>query len=285
MEVSLYVPCYNAAGYLDRVIPAILSQAYPLKEIIIVNDGSRDNTELIAKKYPMKIINHKKNQGLGATRNTAVLAAQGDFIASLDADVLPDANWLKSLIEQFTDGATAGADGCLIETYKESLADYWRNTHMQQSLGPIKIDNPSYLFSSNTIFKKSALIEAGLYDTHCRRYGEDVYVWERLKNLNYRLVYAPEARCYHLRKDTLQSVLNTLWGWNSFSNWEDITLDKTWKQIYRNFLVTQALLRKDLKSLDLKNILMDSIYPFYSTCADWLSYFKFLYTTYYFQKD
>lgn len=92
MEISVVVPCYNYANYLPECIESLISQTYPIKEIVIVNDGSPDNTtevanELIAK-YPdfnIKLI-IKENGGLSSARNSGIKEATGEFIMCLDAD-------------------------------------------------------------------------------------------------------------------------------------------------------------------------------------------------------
>lgn len=89
--VSIIIPCYNQAQYLEEAVESVIGQTYPNIEIIIVNDGSLDNIQEVAlklqKKHPKKIyILKQKNSGLHAARNSGIRQASGLYIIPLDAD-------------------------------------------------------------------------------------------------------------------------------------------------------------------------------------------------------
>ena len=90
MKVSIVVPVYNVEKYLDRCIKSILNQKYQDMEIILINDGSTDNSLAICEKYREQdsriIIINKANQGLSAARNDGVAAASGEYIMFIDSD-------------------------------------------------------------------------------------------------------------------------------------------------------------------------------------------------------
>ncbi|MFI4963331.1 MAG: glycosyltransferase family 2 protein [Legionellales bacterium] len=87
-EISVVIPLYNKAPYIDRSLNSVLSQTFLPKEIIVVDDGSTDGGEDIVKNYnhPLIRLISKKNEGVSATRNRGVLEATGSLIAFLDAD-------------------------------------------------------------------------------------------------------------------------------------------------------------------------------------------------------
>jgi GT2 family glycosyltransferase len=104
-KVSVIIPCYNQGEYLVETIESLLNQEYCNYELIIVNDGSTDNTdeiarELAAKYNQIKYIN-QKNAGLGAARNTGIKASTGTLIQFLDSDDLLSAEKLISQINDF----------------------------------------------------------------------------------------------------------------------------------------------------------------------------------------
>ena len=84
-KVSIVIPCYNQAQYLSDAIGSALAQTYKDIEVIIVNDGSTDNTPEVAGSYPVVLIN-QENRGLSGARNSGVHAATGVWILPLDAD-------------------------------------------------------------------------------------------------------------------------------------------------------------------------------------------------------
>lgn len=88
--VSILIPVYNAEGYVAETIGSALAQTWPNREIIVVDDGSTDNSLAVAKKLESKgvIVLQQPNQGASAARNRALKHAKGDFIQYLDADDL-----------------------------------------------------------------------------------------------------------------------------------------------------------------------------------------------------
>src|SRR6516165_3866567 len=80
MRVTAYIPCFNGARYLPATITAILGQTQPPDELLIIDDGSTDNSSEVASRYPVRIIRHEKNKGLAAARNTALANAKFEFL-------------------------------------------------------------------------------------------------------------------------------------------------------------------------------------------------------------
>ncbi|MCM8804957.1 MAG: glycosyltransferase [Candidatus Omnitrophica bacterium] len=216
VEVSLYIPCYNSEKYIDRCIQSVLNQTYPIKEILIIDDGSTDKTVKIASKYPVKIIRHLKNKGLAAARNTAFNMLNSEFIASLDSDCCPQKDWLEKLIRNFVSDKIAGVGGRLIEKNTKSLPDKWRSKHLSQDHGDKKIFNAFALPGCNCVFRKQVIIEIGGYNEKYKTNSEDTDICLRLKNNGYSLVYEPQAKVFHLRKDTVFSVARMYYGWGKY---------------------------------------------------------------------
>ena len=103
--VSIIVPCYNQAEYLPEALDSVLAQTYSNWECIIVNDGSPDNTEEVAKTYcekdkRFKYLN-KENGGVASARNEGIKASTGEFILPLDADDMIGTQYLEKAIGYF----------------------------------------------------------------------------------------------------------------------------------------------------------------------------------------
>lgn len=90
VKISVIIPCYNQAHFLDETLNSVLKQTYADWECFIVNDGSPDNTEAVAKawaeKDPRFVYVSKPNGGLSSARNTGLSVARGEFIQFLDSD-------------------------------------------------------------------------------------------------------------------------------------------------------------------------------------------------------
>jgi len=91
--VSVIIPCYNQAHFLDEAIESVLTQTYPNREIIVVDDGSTDNTAEVAGRYSAVRHIYQENAGPAAARNAGVEAGRGKYLVFLDADdrLLPEA--------------------------------------------------------------------------------------------------------------------------------------------------------------------------------------------------
>lgn len=104
-KVSIIVPCYNQAEYLSETLDSVLAQTYYNWECVIVNDGSPDNTEEIAKMYLEKDGRFKylcqENKGLATARNVGIAISEGEFILPLDADDLIEPTYLEKAIQHF----------------------------------------------------------------------------------------------------------------------------------------------------------------------------------------
>jgi glycosyltransferase involved in cell wall biosynthesis len=100
LTISAIIPAYNYAEYIQHTINSVLSQTYPIKEIIVVNDGSTDNTAKVLANYGDRIqVITQKNQGLSAAKNVGANHATGDLLAFLDADDI----WLPHKLERQVD--------------------------------------------------------------------------------------------------------------------------------------------------------------------------------------
>ena len=98
--VSIIIPCYRQAHYLGAAIESALGQSYPTIQVVVVNDGSDDDTEAVAAWYAGRITYvFKPNGGLSSARNAGILAAEGDYLHFLDADDLLHPEAIASLVE------------------------------------------------------------------------------------------------------------------------------------------------------------------------------------------
>jgi len=214
-RVSLYIPCYNAERYIERTIEGALRQTYPLDEILVIDDGSQDRTREIASRYPVRIVSHDRNRGLAAARNTGVRSARNELVASLDADCVPEPDWLEKLLPHLNDPKVAAVGGRLEESVQTSIADRWRKAHLREDWGPSPVVNPPFLFGANGLHRRSAIEAVGGYDevTWPEGCGEDTDISRRLRGQGYNLVYEPAAVVKHIKQDNVRSVLDARWRW------------------------------------------------------------------------
>ena len=103
-SISIIVPVFNTSAYLEKCIESLLNQTYRNLEIILVNDGSNDNSGEICHKYAQKdsriIVLYEKNAGLSAARNLGLSAAKGDYLAFVDSDDYCDTSMFSEMINE-----------------------------------------------------------------------------------------------------------------------------------------------------------------------------------------
>ncbi len=119
--VSIIIPCYRQAQYLKEAIDSALAQTCAAIEIIVVNDGSDDDTEGVAKRYGTRIqYIYRANGGLPAARNTGIARARGTYLKFLDAD---DSLHPEQIAWQVA--ALAGRTDCVSMTTVRLYRDGW----------------------------------------------------------------------------------------------------------------------------------------------------------------
>jgi glycosyltransferase involved in cell wall biosynthesis len=98
-SVSVIIPCYNYAHLVDKAIESVLNQTRPVKEIIIVDDGSTDNTKQVVSTFSKVKYCYQENAGVAVARNTGIAMATGEYIVCLDADDRIDIEWVRACWE------------------------------------------------------------------------------------------------------------------------------------------------------------------------------------------
>lgn len=177
VQITVAIPCYNGEKTIERCVESILAQTYTNYELLIINDGSKDNTpaviEELAKKDGRIRIITQENRGLSATRNRGIEEAKGEYISFIDADdyICPD--YLDRLYTAIT---ATGADLAVCKYYTSEQPDkdggvytIDRSTMYKELLIPN--DNIA-AFAWNRLYKLDIINDTGLrYDA--RIYGNE----------------------------------------------------------------------------------------------------------------
>jgi glycosyltransferase involved in cell wall biosynthesis len=213
LNISLYIPVYNGESTIESVLKSALQLDPGADEIIIIDDGSNDQTKEILKKYKnkIKIIKNETNQGLGFSRNLAISKSKHQLVASIDADVEPEKKWLLKLYETQKKFNSAICGGRLFEKYKDrNIYNMWRHIHgTQNPFGDKIIENLGDTVSgSNTLLNKEVWSNVGGYLNQYKTNGEDVTFCRKLVISKYKISYNGTAECNHLQNDNLKSLCN-----------------------------------------------------------------------------
>ncbi len=197
---EVIVPAYNAARFLRAALDSVVQQTFQDWRILLVDDGSTDETAAIAATYAEQLGPRFKyipqtNAGLPAARNTAIRHAEGEFLALLDADDV----WLPCRLEEtlkvFTArprvGLTYGyidsidADGHVLQTFKTP------NRHPEGKIGPRIYMRENDLPCPSITFRAACVAEVGMFDESMRA-TEDRDLWLRIA-LRYEVALVREV--------------------------------------------------------------------------------------------
>lgn len=176
--VSIIVPAYNQDQYLEEALQSVLNQSYQNWECIIVNDGSSDTTEEIAKQWVVKDNRfnyyYKKNGGVSSARNLGILNSSGKYILPLDADDKLGDDYISLVINEFQVDDSL----CLVYTDASFLGTRNELWHL-----PV-FDFENLLLSNciycSAIFKKEDFLRVGGYDEKFKYGNEDWEFWINL---------------------------------------------------------------------------------------------------------
>lgn len=122
-RVTIIIPCYRQGHFLANAVDSALNQTYQNVEVVVINDGSDDNTDQVAKDYGNKIRYHSKpNGGLSAARNSGIELATGDYVVFLDADDELAKNTVEESLKQL-DGQSNAATVAGFKSFNEDNND------------------------------------------------------------------------------------------------------------------------------------------------------------------
>lgn len=273
-RVSVYVPVYNAERYIEKCLTGIKAQTYPIEDTIVIDDGSTDRSMDIARDMGVRVISQPGNLGLSLARRRAFDEIETPLIAALDADCVPEPNWLGTLIPDMKNPAVAGTSGKLLEFQTDTHVDRWRKVHMVQHWGDRRLNSPLHLFGNNTLFRKDAICDAGNYPTgsEYKTNNEDYYISRRLRERGYQIIYNPQALVYHHRRDDRESLFRTYWNWFFLHRSLPNSPGGIWKKAKDNCHWTVEFLKRDIKTADWRLAALDLDF-FYEQCLLDLRYF------------
>lgn len=210
--VSIVIAVYNRAGEIGACIESLLRLAYPRakREIIVVDDGSTDDTSAVVSQYDVKLITQEKNRGQSAARNAGVAEAKGEIVAFIDSDCIAEPGWLRELVPYFLDSRNVLVGGYVDSFFRESLLDRYEEAKSPLNMGETVLtgcgeESDFYVPTCNVLIKKDVYLQVGGLDEGLR-VGEDVDFCWKLKEAGFRLAYVPKGRVRHKHRNQLGEI-------------------------------------------------------------------------------
>jgi glycosyltransferase involved in cell wall biosynthesis len=224
-RVSIVIPARNEAATLPRTLAALQSQAAPGVEIevIVVDDGSSDDTAAVARSAGAQVVPLSGPRGNpGAARNKGAAAATGDPIVFLDADCVPAAGWLTTLLQAHARGATVvGGSLALPEGLPfTARCDYYGTSfhvHPRRPAGFTPNHPPANVSVRSAAFRSTA----GFTEHGPVADGHEELAWQsELQRAGHPIHFEPNAVAYHYNRPGLGNLLrrNYRWAYSSIES-------------------------------------------------------------------
>lgn len=203
LTISIIMPVYNGMGFLEKSLPPLvhLLETGDILELIVIDDGSVDETITFCKKMGARVLSSGGRKGPAEARNIAVQQAVGDIVWFVDADVVIKADTVHKLKEGFDDEAVVAVFGSYDDTppaqnflsqYKNMVHHYY---HQQAS------KEASTFWSGCGAVRKSAFLAQGGFDIKQFKHPsvEDIELGYRLRAAGGRILLLSELQCSHLK--------------------------------------------------------------------------------------
>ena len=234
-DLSVIICSYNGADGVNRCLNALSSQTISdCLEVIVVDDGSTDDTSAVAREHGAIVVHHEVNRGLAAARNSGVEASTAPVVAFLDDDCEPEEDWAEELIAAYADGII-GAGGPVVPTARPGLMFGYLARH--NPLEPLELDlaksetilyrlyfyvrsqwsttehrGRRYVYSfvgANMSFRREALIRVGGFDERFHFGAEDTDLCRRLVMASdqHSLLFVPQAEVKHHFRPSLVDTM------------------------------------------------------------------------------
>jgi len=212
-RVSVVVCSYNGGHTLDQCLRSLLALDYPDYEVIVVDDGSTDDTRKVLARLPTVLAVHQPNRGLSAARNVGLQTATGSIIAYTDSDCFADRDWLAHLVDQLQRSGAVAVGGPNL-TPEDGWLAACVATAPGQPTHVLESDQVAeHIPGCNMAFRREALEVINGFDPQYRKAGDDVDICWRLQHEGYWITFAPGAFVWHHRRQTPRTYLRQQAGY------------------------------------------------------------------------
>lgn len=206
--ISIVIPIYNSEKYLKKTLDSILKQDYPYFEVIMVNDGSTDNSESICKKNLMDKrfkYHYIKNSGVSNARNYGIKNAKGDYICFVDSDDILSEKYLKTLIELYSPNNNFLAC-CMYDTFSSKSENMIHKENIGELTEKKMSNNKKYeiIYSEFGGYIWNKLFDLKIIKKYKIEFSNKIFMCEDMLFLYKYLshvdgVIGTNSNCYHYR--------------------------------------------------------------------------------------
>jgi glycosyltransferase involved in cell wall biosynthesis len=227
-KISVVVCSLNGAPTIRDTLDGLTALDYPDYEVIVIDDGSTDQTALIVGEYDVRLIS-TENRGLSNARNTGWQEARGEIVAYIDDDAYPDPHWLHYLAHTLMTTDYAGVGGPNIAPPGDGpIADCVANAPG----GPVQVlltdIEAEHIPGCNMAFRRAILESVGGFDPRYRAAGDDVDICWQIQASGEKIAFNPSAVDWHHRRNSVKMYWTQQQGYGK----AEALLEEKWPEKY-----------------------------------------------------
>jgi GT2 family glycosyltransferase len=204
--ISVVICSHNGGATIEESLRGATALDYPRYEVLVVDDGSHDDTAAIAARFPVRLI-RTEHAGLSAARNAGLDAASGELVAYMDDDCVPDRDWLRYLAVTFMSTPHAAVGGPNVPPPDGPIAACVAEAPGGPTHVLVSDREAEHIPGCNMAFRKGVLDELGGFDPQFRVAGDDVDICWRLQDAGWTIGFSPAAMVWHRRRSSVRAYL------------------------------------------------------------------------------
>ncbi|VVB60031.1 Glycosyltransferase AglI [uncultured archaeon] len=207
--ISVIIPAYNSEKTIRGCLQALQSQSIKDIEVIVVDDGSSDDTASIVKSFKNVKFFKRQHKGPASERNFGAKMAKGEILLFTDSDCEPDKNWVSEMVAPFkSDKSVVGVSGTYRTRQKELIARFAQYEIEERHEKMAKAGSIDFIGTFSAGYRKEIFDKFGGFDeSFSTSAGEDPELSFRIAEAGYKMVFAPKAFVYHTHPNTLRKYL------------------------------------------------------------------------------
>lgn len=231
--VTIIVPAYNTEKYIDKCLQSLINQSYHEIEVIMIDDGSRDATNKICKKYEQKDIRFKliskKNTGVSDSRNVGIHYAKGEFIIFVDSDDYVAKDYVATLVKETYETQLVCAEYFLVDGNQEKnhISISSGEKQIMSAVDAINMLQKQDAFQGylwNKIFLRDVIINENIwFDSRIRVWEDMLFCLKYLTKIEY-VCYIKKPIYYYVQRPS-SAMHDNVWKENT----QFVALDEMWK--------------------------------------------------------
>lgn len=238
--VSIIIPTFNGSARIGSCLNALMSQvAGRNAEILVVNDGSTDDTARVVENYPGVRLISQANSGPAAARNHGAEEARGEIILFTDDDCVPTPNWLDAMLESFKDPEVVGAKGIYRTHQKGLVARFVQIEYEDKYRLMAGLSSIDFIDTYSAAFRRDRFLEMTGYDTSfpvaC---AEDIELSYRMSARGWKMKFVPDAIVYHTHPDSFWRYLKKKY---KFAFWRVLAVRKNPTKVVKDSHTPQIM--------------------------------------------